>query len=308
MTRQIIPTVINPSANEWTPPTYPDGTDPRSIVAGREIIAELQSELNHLARLAYKFGPKMTKILQLPDIKAAFFQNKSKLALTCLGDLDSFTNTETPLHKRPIERIGQKPLLYWLYDATLEFVRPNAATSRGSRLQLKPGKSRGGPTHQWPLSMDIELTHRDAHPYIKLTAYLDDYYETTVVRWAPIEKARHQRLRYGKPVQPAYDDSDMDMESCGVEAVLRYLVPEAESKWRNAMEDLLESDEERLFGALATACKAPDDAYFVSDEQDKHCQKLFSLFPVEARTFFKEKVGKEGGPFSRGAFAECEKS
>lgn len=277
--------------------------DPPTIINVEEdVIAELKAAGDDIALVVGGFGAKIAAILQWRSVKDALLAEPPMLSLPCLREFDSFRCVQTKKFDKPTQLPGEKPMLYWLYDHLLDYLQPSA-TAKGVRLQLTPTKQSG----QFPPRMDIELLSKNATSYIQLTVYHDGPYNKYEVLSAPINELRNRpTMRYGKPVP---DSMDVVAESFqeGITAVLDYLVPRHESRWRIAMCSFPQEEEERFLTALVGACRAPDDAYFVSDAQENKCRNLFARFPEEARNFLQGRIGKRGGPFSQQAFAPSEK-
>ncbi|KAH8742209.1 hypothetical protein F5883DRAFT_655526 [Diaporthe sp. PMI_573] len=79
---------------------------------------------------------------------------------------------------------------------------------------------------------------------------------------------------------------------------LDYLVPRSGSLWRLAMQAVTLDEEETLVVALAGTCKAEDDHYHMSANQDQQCLNLLQRFPPDAKEYIinERLVGRGNGP------------
>ncbi|KAI5455706.1 hypothetical protein BGZ63DRAFT_429594 [Mariannaea sp. PMI_226] len=275
----------------------------QTSISGDDIITELQQAADDLALLVHRFGRKMAAILQWPKMKGALLAEPHMLGLPCLGQFDSFNCVSSKIFDEPIMQSGKQPMLYWLYDLLLYFLEPSGV-SKGARLQLTPNMDLIHQLGQLP-AMDIELMSKHGKPFIQLTLCHGGKYDQREVLSAPIwEASRKPTMRYGKPIPVPADSMDVDVNPMqeGISAVLSYLVPRRDSRWRIAMYSFPEDSEEEFYTNLVHACKAEDDTYFVSDEENKKCHGLFERFPAQARNFLQGRIGARNGPFSRQAF------
>ncbi|TQV90150.1 hypothetical protein IF1G_11192 [Cordyceps javanica] len=154
-----------------------------------------------------------------------------------------------------------------------------------------------------PYTIDIELAYKHDSDSIELTASYGGLFHEQRSFVAPIVSFRFPETeRYGKRTTATLGiDRDGYEENGCLDHTVLYIVPRSSSIWCEFMKGLRPSSEETVFVALAGTCKAEDDYYYVSENQDQQSRNLLQRFPPEARDYIiKTKLaGKTRGPYSK---------
>ena len=274
------------------------------------LIQELEEHINDLAQLSGTFGPKMNQILRWSWVVDLLYPDRTKLNLPHLGNNDRFSCVITRIHQKPVQRSDTNPLLHWLYAVSLEFFQPSAS-SRGVTLQLTPEQTSQSDPGPVPPQMIVEIRSGQAEPSIQLTIYHGGPFNERITLSRPLVEVKPQTTTvYGKPVAmrpdgtKSYPMKENDCYEDRLRNIFDDIYPRANSIWRIAVKKFSNEtgkDEERFLEGLVQACKAEDDAHYLSNAQDIRCRELVNRFPLEAKEFLGDKVGKPNGPFSRGA-------
>ena len=274
------------------------------------LIQQLEEHINDLARIGGAFGSKMVQILRWPWIVDLLYPDRTQLELPHLGKSDCFACIRTRIHEKPVQLPDPKPVLYWLYTVALEFFE-KTASSRGVTLQLTPKLMSQNDLGPLPPQMVIEIHSRQGGPCVQLTVQNGGPYDERIILSRPLVEVRPQTTTiYGKPVAVKPNATKLysveehrDCNDDRLSEVFEQLYPRTDSKWRVAAKKFSHKtmeDEERFLKGLVQACKAKDDAIYVSGEEDNRCRELVNRFPPEANEFLRHKIGQCNGSFSRG--------
>jgi hypothetical protein len=301
------PRITTPDTTTVTPEPCLIGTAdcPSRAPKPSDVLRELQEAANDIAQLAGRFGPKMLSILRRSDVKKLLFMDRYYLRLPSLLCADEFSCSQTDAHAKQAQRqFDVAPLLWWLYDALLILLAPPLIRKES----LLTFTSNRATDIDLPYTFEIDLKHRQGGPGIALTAhYRHRRFEGKHMFWADITEFWFPvTKRYGKliPSIPLAVDAQPYGGSGSVADIFDYLLPRPESIWRLAMESFPSNEDEKLTIALVQACKAPDDRWYMSEDQDRQCHNLLQRFPKDARRYIAEEglVGKERQCYSKAAF------
>ncbi|KAJ6125943.1 hypothetical protein N7471_010436 [Penicillium samsonianum] len=240
------------------------------------LLGEMQKAAEDVSQLVGRFGFKMAGTLRRPHIKTALFADRNRLRLPSLRYADSFTCLLTKPFEKPISLRGKALLLWWLWDALLEWSTPSIS-SRGCTLDFMPA-------------------HRTD---ILTAAYGGDFMERRIFD-APIARFRFPETAFDRTTAAlAIDQPPYNGYGC-IKDTFDYLMPRSGNIWRSAM-NIFPAEEKRLVQALAETCKANDDYMYMSEDNDSQCKKLIQRFPPLARKFVEDGglVGKERGSYCR---------
>jgi hypothetical protein len=285
-------------------PRLPNSEKPDEL-KGEILISELRKHCDDLAILEAAFGPKLATLLTWPEIRDIMFRDHKKLNLACLSDNDlftmrcfGFTEKQKLALEQNMDLQTSQPLLFWLYPVLLKWFHPSTAYS-ALEFNFTPTTLQSG---QSPL-IDLKLkSDSKARKFIELTIYRGGEYDKRETFTAYIQEPTSSRkLKWGEPASGAMD-LDIPVEP-SLHAVFDYLFPRAGNKWRIAMEDFHNDDDEAFLNALIQGMKASDDSavYNVSVEQQEQCIRLFERFPPEAQKALRGNIGSCGGRFSHEA-------
>ncbi|KAF9871224.1 hypothetical protein CkaCkLH20_11393 [Colletotrichum karsti] len=264
------------------------------------LLYEIQQAAEDISQLVGRFGYKMAQTLKIPSIKKEFFANRALLWLPCLQYADNFSCVVTKLHAKSTNYTTSAPLLWWLWDELLDHLLP-AVSSRGCRLEFRVARET---TIVLPYTVTINLSSKNGSDNIEFTASYGGPFHERRIFDAPITQFRFpESTRYGKSTTATLDIDQHPYEA-DLAHILNYLVPRQGSIWRCAMKAFPSEQEEKLVIALAGTCKAKDDRFFMSKDQENQCQNLLQRFPADAKEYIADErlVGKEQGPYSKTAF------
>ncbi|KAB8239931.1 hypothetical protein BDV35DRAFT_375073 [Aspergillus flavus] len=242
----------------------------------------------------------MARTVQRPNIKMALFADHKLLRLPCLKYADNFFCRVTKLYaKVPIDYRYSAPLLWWLWDALLDYLLPTAS-SKGCKLEFTPAHETD---ISLPYTIGINLGYKHDNDSIELTASYGGPFHERRIFDAPIAKFRlPETKKYGKSTIATLniDRRTYKEEGC-LAHTLDYLVPRSGNLWRLAMEASPPDKEETLVVALAGTCKAEDDHFYMSESQGQQCLNLLQRFPPDAKEYIinERLVGRVNGPYSR---------
>ncbi|KAJ5751531.1 uncharacterized protein N7511_008496 [Penicillium nucicola] len=201
--------------------------------------------------------------------------------------------------EKPISFNDEAPLLWWLWDALLEWYTPSFG-SRGSTLDFTPARR----TDIFlPYTISIKLwSTGDGVDCMELTAaYGGDFMERRMFD-APIARFHFPETGFDRTTAVlSIDQPPYNKDGCFKDA-FDYLMPRSGNIWRSAM-NIFPAEEKRLVQAVAKTCKANDDYMYMSEDNNSQCEKLIQRFPPVARKFIEDGglVGKKHGPYSRSA-------
>jgi hypothetical protein len=265
----------------------------------RVLLIEIQRAVEDVAQAVGRFGPKMAAKLCAPHIKAALFEDRKLLQLSSLEYVDSFTCRLTELYKKPISLKGEGPLLWWLWEPLLEFLKPSTFSVRGFTLDFAPVHNTNA-TLSYTISIKLgSNSNGNGEKEIEMTAAYGGEFNERRIFIASIRTFRFQKQVFSKtPVPLAIDKSPYTGDG-DYGDMLDYLMPRPRSIWRRAMKVPVEV-EQGIVTAFAETCKAGDDIVCVTMDQDSQCKNLLERLPPVAKDFIQNEglVGKEGGPFS----------
>jgi hypothetical protein len=263
------------------------------------LLAEIRCAVDDVAQAVGRFGPKMTAKLCFADIKEALFEDHKLLRLSSLEYIDSFTCQLTKLHKPPISLKGEAPLLWWLWEPLLEFLKPSTSSVGGFTLDFASVHNSNATL---PYTISIKLgsdKNRNGEKEIEMTAAYGGVFQERRIFTAPITTFRFQKQGFSKTTVPLAIDKSPYTGDGDYSDMLDYLMPHPQSIWRSAMK-VPKEEEQRIVTAFAETCKARDDIVCVTIDQNLQCKNLLKRLPPVAKEFIQNQglIGKEGGPFS----------
>jgi hypothetical protein len=260
------------------------------------ILFEIQKAAEDVAQVVGRFGVKMAAKLCYPRIMAELFEDPKRLRLSSLQYTDNFTCRTTKAFEKPVNLRGEAPLLWWLWEPIFELFARN---SHGSTHEFA---SAHNTDVTLPYTISIKLGHNkngNGEKEIEMTAVYGGVFQERRIFTAPIRYFRFQKRDFGRTTVPLAIDKLPYTGKGDYRDMLDYLMPRPGSNWRSAMK-VSEEAEELVVRAFANTCKAGDDYFCVTDDQESQCKNLLQRLPPIARTFIEDEglVGKEGGSFS----------
>lgn len=274
------------------PPRVPLSPEPTVL------LAEIQKAAEDVSQLVGRFGFKMAGTLQLPHVKAALFPDRSRLRLQSLRYADSFSCRLTKEYKKPVSLDGEAPLLWWLWDALLQWSTPSY-TSNGCTLEFMP-------TYKTdivlPCKIIIRLWSGNGVDYIELTAAYGGNFRERRIFDAPVARFRFPESGLDGVTATLAIDQIPYKDDGSFKDTFHYLLPRSGGIWHSAM-NILPAKEKQLVQALGSTCKAKDDYLYMSEDNDSQCRNMILRLPPLARKFIEDRglVGKERGEYSRSA-------
>lgn len=259
------------------------------------LLSQIQQAAEDVSQLVGRFGYKMAKTVQRPNIKKSLFADHKLLRLPCLKYADNFTCRVTyPYDDQPINYAGSAPLLWWLWNELIK-----CRTQLGPRYGKLEFTPAGETDIVLPYTISINLTYK----CMELTASYGGLFHERRVFNAPIADFRFpQTKRYGKLTIATLniDQHTYQEEGC-LAHTLDYLMPRPGSIWRSAMGAFDIESEETLVVALARTCNAEGDIFILSEDQTQQYLNLLQRFPPDAREYIIDQRlgGKKNGPYSR---------
>jgi hypothetical protein len=263
------------------------------------LLDEIQKAVEDVAQAVGRFGPKMAAKLCSPHIKGALFEDRKLLRLSSLEYIDIFTCRLTELYKKPISLKVEAPLLWWLWEPLLKFLKPSGFPVGGFTLDFASVHNTGVTL---PYTISIKLGSNstgNGEKEIEMTAAYGGVFNERRIFIAPIRTFRFQKHGFGKTTVPLAIDKSPYPGDGDYSDMLDYLMPRPRSIWRSAMK-VPKEVEQRIVTAFAETCKAGDDIVCVTIDQDSQCKNLLARLPPVAKEFIQNEglVGKGGGPFS----------
>lgn len=281
-------TVYTPSTTDTRTAIDDGGCDKvPTTVEPKALLSDIQKAAEDISQLVERFGYKMINTLQQPSVKKRLLahSNFKQLRLSSLSYSDSFTCQYTKTYENPIQLEGEAPLLWWLWDALLEFLKPSFGKS--CKLDFTPAYNAD---IALPYKISIRLwTTGHGVDNIELTAIYGGQFSERHILDAPISTFTFPERGFTNTTTPLLTVDQIPYKGNGCyNDMLDYLMPRRNNPWRSAM-NISNTKERALIEALAGTCKAKDDRFPMSENQSSQCQNLVKRFPPLARKHCESK-------------------